>query len=59
MASYINILTLTTKTSCAVNSAMRLCCLYLLLLLCEPSVASDTSAAALSEGGSPNGHLAR
>jgi hypothetical protein len=40
MASYINILTLTTKTSCAVNSAMRLCCQYLPLLLCERSVAS-------------------
>jgi hypothetical protein len=35
VASYINILTLTTKTSCAVHPAMRLCCLHVPLLLRE------------------------
>jgi hypothetical protein len=34
-ASYINIVTLTTKTSCAVRPAMRLCCLHFPLLLRE------------------------
>ena len=53
MASYINILTLTTKTSCAANSAMRLCCLYLPVLLCERSVASAVLSAHIS-GPEPN-----
>jgi len=35
VASYINIVTLTTKTSCAVRPAMRLCCLPFPLLLRE------------------------
>ena len=39
VASYIKILTLTTKTSCAVHPAMRLCCLQVPLLLREQAQA--------------------